>query len=235
MCFCVHRQKWHDGVGDLRLRRADRCGKRAVSRYLERTAEAHKNAVKCIFKYIRGTIDMGICFESGGNLDFRGYSDADYAGDVITRRSTSGYVFMFGNGIISWCSERQNSVALSTTESEYIAAPHAVKELVWLKGLLSELLLVEINVPIFFMDNQSAIRLVKNPAYHKRTKHIDVRYHFIREKFEDGAFVLNYVPSNEMVADILTKALPKTSIPVCIDGHFAKELNIFCFKKLLNY
>lgn len=180
-----------------------------VSRYLEKPAEAHENAVKRILKYIRGTIDMGICFESENDLVFRGYSDADYAGDVETRRSTSGYVFMFGNGIISWCSERQKSVALSTTESEYIAASHAVKELVWLKRLLSELLLVEMDAPIFFMDNQSAIRLVKNPEFHKRTKHIDVRFHFIREKFEDGTFDLEYVPSNEMVADILTKALPK--------------------------
>lgn len=178
-----------------------------VSRYLEKPAEAHVNAVKRILKYIKGTTDMGIRFEGGKILDFCGYSDADYAGDKKTGRSTSGYVFMFGGGIISWCSERQKSVALSTTESEYMAAAHAIKELVWLEGLLSTL--IDLNKPIFFMDNQSAIRLVKNPEFHKRTKHINVRYHFIREKFEDGVFELKYVSTDDQLADIMTKALPR--------------------------
>lgn len=180
-----------------------------ASRHLEKPAAAHVNAVKRILKYIRGTTDMGIRYESGINLDLCGYSDADYAGDIETRRSTSGYVFMFGNGIISWGSERQKSVALSTTESEYMAAAHAMKELVWLHRLLSELLSGNLDKPIFLMDNQSAIRLVKNPEFHKRTKHIDVRYHFIREKYEDGIFVLDYVATDEQAADIMTKALPK--------------------------
>lgn len=180
-----------------------------VSRYLENPAEAHVNAVKRILKYIKGTAAMGIQFEGGNDLNFCGYSDADYAGDKKTARSTSGYVFMLGGGIISWGSERQKSVALSTTESEYMAASYAVKEMVWLKRLLSELLLVEMETPVFYMDCQSAIRLVKNPEFHKRTKHINVRYHFIREKFEDGEFDLKYVATTEQLADIMTKALPK--------------------------
>lgn len=192
-----------------------------VSRHLENPAGAHVNAVKRILKYIKGTMNMGICFEGGGDLFFCGYSDADYAGDIETRRSTSGSVFMLGNGIISWCSERQKSVSLSTTESEYIAASNAVKELVWLNLLLSELLVDGLNVPIFYMDNQSAIRLVKNPEYHKRTKHIEVRYHFIRERFEEGMFELKYVPSNDQVADIMTKALPKDK-----HQHFRKLMGI---------
>lgn len=180
-----------------------------VSRYLEKPAEAHVNAVKRILKYVKGTLTMGIRFDGGNDLTFCGYSDADYAGDKQTARSTSGYVFMFGGGIISWGSERQRSVALSTTESEYMAASYAIKELMWLKKLLSELLQIEMDAPNFFMDCQSAIRLVKNPEFHKRTKHINVRYHFIREKFEDGEFELSYVPTDEQRADIMTKALPK--------------------------
>lgn len=179
-----------------------------VSRYMDKPAAAHVNAVKRILKYIKGTSDTGIQFDCGGDLEFIGYSDADYAGDVETRRSTSGYVFMFGGGVISWGSERQKSVALSTTESEYMAASHAIKELVWLGRLLAELSPIRMDAPIFYMDNQSAIRLVKNPEYHKRTKHIDVRYHFIREKFEDGMFDLKYVETNEQLADVMTKALP---------------------------
>lgn len=180
-----------------------------ASRHMEKPAMAHVNAIKRILKYIKGTMDVGIWFENCNNLDLCGYSDADYAGDVETRRSTSGYVFMLGNGIISWGSERQKSVALSTTESEYMAAAHAVKELVWLHRLLSEILLTNLDRPTFFMDNQSAIRLVKNPEFHKRTKHIDIRYHFIREKYADGIFNLQYVATDEQVADVMTKALPK--------------------------
>lgn len=180
-----------------------------VSRYLEKPSAAHVNAVRRILKYIKGTSDMGIRFKGDDDLEFSGYSDADYAGDVETRRSTSGYVFMLGNGVISWGSERQKSVALSTTESEYMAASHAIKELIWLKRLLAELSPIEMTPPIFFMDNQSAIRLVKNPEFHKRTKHIDVRYHFIREKFEDGVFDLKYIETNKQLADVMTKALPR--------------------------
>lgn len=154
-------------------------------------------------------LQRGIFYEGGGSLKFCGYSDEDYAGDTQTRRSTSGYVFILGTGIISWGSERQKSVALSTSESEYIAASNAIKELVWLKRLLTELTLNENITPKFYMDNQSAIRLIKNPEFHKRTKHIDVRYHFIREKFEAGDFELDYVSSDEQIADIFTKALSK--------------------------
>lgn len=126
---------------------------------------------------------------------------------------TSGYVFMLGGSIISWGSERQKSVALSTTESEYMAASYAVKELIWLNGLLAELLQSGdgIGKPTFYMDCQSAIRLIKNPEFHKRAKHINVRYHFIRERYEDGEFDLQYVSTSEQLADAMTKALPKAS------------------------
>lgn len=155
-------------------------------------------------------------FKADGK-DFVGYSDADYAGDISTRRSTSGYVFLLGGNNISWCSERQKSVALSTTESKYIAASNAVKELVWLQRLLNELQPNDINEPMFCMDNEGAIRLVRNPEFHKRTKHIDVRYHFIRERFQEGAFDLTNVPSDEQLADIFTKPLPKAKFE-CLRG-----------------
>lgn len=182
-----------------------------ASRFLEHPSTIHVNAAKRILRYVKGTLNYGILYDSNGEKQFRGYSDADHAGDTDTRRSTTGYAFMLGNGIISWNSERQKSVAISTTESEYVAASNAVKELIWLKRLLAELMPDRDDDALFLMDCQSAIRLIKNPEYHKRTKHIDVRYHFVREKYDDGVFNLEYVPSEHQLADIFTKALPKGS------------------------
>lgn len=146
-------------------------------------------------------------YQSDGNQHLYGYSDSDYAGDTETRKSTSGYIFTFNNGTISWCSRKQKCISLSTTEAEYVAASTAVKELVWLERLFKELLNDKLDVVRFFMDNQSAIRLVKNPEFHEKSKHIDIRYHFIRSKFEEKLFTLEYLPSEKMIADIFTKAL----------------------------
>lgn len=180
-----------------------------VSRYMEAPSVVHENALKRILKYIKGTIYHGILYNSNGEYGLCGYSDSDYAGDVETRRSTSGNAFLFNNGIISWSSERQKCVSVSTTEAEYVAASNGIKELVWLRRLFDELLPNKIENVTFFMDIQSAIRLVKNPEFHKPSKHIDVRYHFIREKYEEGFFQLEYISTNEMIVDIFTKALPK--------------------------
>lgn len=180
-----------------------------VSRYLEKPLTIHWNAVKRIFKYLKGTFNYGLIYDSSVTPKLRGYSDADYAGDTITRRSTSGFIFMMGDGIVAWCSQRQKSVALSTTEAEYIALSQSIQELTWLTLLISDLLETQGDTPVLYADNQSAIKLVKNPEYHKRTKHIDVRYHYIREKFSEGMFSLEYVPSKEQLADILTKPTPR--------------------------
>lgn len=202
-----------------------------ASRFLENPNESHVNAVKRILKYIKSTLNFGIYFNGNCNIRLIGYSDADYAGDKETRRSTSGYVFLLGENIVSWGSERQKSVALSTTESEYIAASVAVKELIWLQHLIKELIDIGFTTEMN-MDNQSSIRLIKNPEFHKRTKHIDVRYHFIRERYEENLFNLNYVSSDEQLADIFTKALPKSrfqllreliSIKEKVEGHISNK------------
>lgn len=179
-----------------------------ASRYMERPTIVHENAAKRILKYLKRTLNFGILFCSDKENELNAYSDADYAGDVDSRRSTTGYVFMFGGGAISWCSERQKSVSLSTTESEYMAASQCVKEMVWLRGILNEILDGKLSGINFFMDNQSAICLIKNPEFHKRSKHIDVRYHFIREKYEENLFILKYISTKQMIADIFTKSLP---------------------------
>lgn len=180
-----------------------------VSRYIEDPKEQHWAAVKRIFKYLKGTINFGLIFSSRQKLILKGYSDADYAGDLDTRRSTSGSVFTLGSGSIAWSSRRQQCVSLSTTESEYIALSQGVQELTWLKLFIGELLGEQKMVPTMYGDNQSAIKLVKNPEFHRRTKHIDVRYHYIREKFNEGVFSLEYIPSKEQIADIMTKPTPR--------------------------
>ncbi|XP_050547809.1 uncharacterized protein LOC126909428 [Daktulosphaira vitifoliae] len=181
-----------------------------VSHYLEKPLIIHWNAVKRILKYLKGTYNYGLFFYSRVKLKLHGYSDADYAGDTTTRRSTSGYIFMMTNGIIAWCSQRQKSVALPTTEVEYMAPSQAVQELTWLTLLISDLLETQGETPVLYTDNQSAIKLVKNPEFHKRTKHIDVHYHYIREKINEGMFSLEYVTSKEQLANILTKPTPRT-------------------------
>ena len=183
-----------------------------AAKFCENPLPSHFNAVKRIFRYLNGTQHYKLSF-SGSNDSFSfneltGYCDADYAGDLDSRRSTNGYVFLLNNGPIAWCSQRQKSVSTSTTEAEYVSASHATKECIWLRKLLSELQLTQQNPSFLFCDNQSAIKLVHNPEFHKRTKHIDVQYHFIREKQQDHTIDIQYIDTDNQVADIFTKALP---------------------------
>lgn len=129
----------------------------------------------------------------GGGCKLVGYCDADYAGDHDTRRSTTGYVFMLGLGAISWCSKIQPTVSFSTTEAEYQAAAMAAQESSWLMQLLKDLnQLIRYLIPLY-CDNLSAIRLVENPIFHARTKHVEVHYHFIREKVLQEEIELKHV------------------------------------------
>lgn len=187
-----------------------------VSRYMERPTSVHVEAVKRIIKYLKGTLNFGLFYYSNTTFDVRCYSDADYAGCVETRRSTTGYCITMGGSILSWCSERQDSVSRSTTESEYIASSEAVRELVWLKRLLMEL--IGPFEPSLMMDNASAVKLVKNPEQHKRTKHIEVRYHFIREKYYNKEFSIQEVSSHDQLADIFTKPMAKPRIAFLRDA-----------------
>ena len=136
-----------------------------------------------------------------------GYSDADWAGDVADRKSTSGYVFLFGGAAISWKSSKQTCVALSTAEAEYIALSAASQEAVWLQQLFSDLLNEKVQETVIFEDNQSAICLAKSQQVRGRSKHIDIKYHYIRELVEAGKLKLLYCASEDMIADMLTKPL----------------------------
>jgi ribonuclease HI len=169
-----------------------------------------------VLRYLGGTVDYGITFGSD-NSGLIGYCDADYAGDTDTRKSTSGYIFILHGGAITWSSKRQATVAASTTEAEYMAAAAAVKEALWLRTLLSELQLDIDNITIM-ADNQSAIKLLRNPISSMRTKHIDVAYHFARERVVRKEVVFRFVSTENMVADIMTKALSEVKHVRCCKG-----------------
>lgn len=195
-----------------------------VSRFMEKPSEIHVTAVKRIMKYLRGTSDYGILFTNSKRNDFRfhSYSDADFAMDLVNRKSTSGSVFSLGSSVISWSSELQRCTALSTMESEYIAASETSRELVWLRRLIHQLDQQILNErPILFMDNESAIKFTKNPTFHRKTKHIEVRYHFIRSQFEKGIFDVKFVGTENQLADFFTKPLPRVQFE-----KFRSSLNI---------
>ena len=180
-----------------------------VSKFLNRHNKSNWNAVKRILSYLAGASSLGIKYCRGeGNIELGGYSDADYANDLETRRSMSGYVFLLSNGPITWSSHRQKLVTMSTTESEYVAAAAAAKESIWLRKLLSDIDRPCASATVLQVNNQSTIKLA-NAEFHKRTKHIDVRYHFLREKYESGEISIEYVPSRLQKGDIFTKALPR--------------------------
>ena len=157
-------------------------------------------------------MDYGIIF--GTSVGLQGYCDADYASDVDTRRSTTGYVFILNGGAITWASRLQQTVAASTTEAEYMAAAFAIKEALWLRKILSDLG-ASIDTFDINADNQSAIKLLKNPIFSMRSKHIDVIYHFARERVARKDVTFHYIKTNDMVADALTKAVPTSKFEFC--------------------
>lgn len=147
-----------------------------------------------------------------------GYCDADYAGDIDTRRTTTGYVFLMGDGAVSWCSKLQPTVALSTAEAEYMAAASAVKEALWLRKLLCDFTLSSKQPVPILCDNQAALKLLVNPIVSSRSKHIDVLHHFARERVARGEVSFTYCPTDRMIADSLTKAVPEHKFLSCSSG-----------------
>jgi hypothetical protein len=179
-----------------------------VSRFMEAPTTEHLAAVKHLLRYIAGTRSYGCLYTSAGDLCLAGFSDSDHAGDADERKSTTGVVFMLGGSPVTWQSQKQKVIALSSCEAEYIAATTAACQGVWLDRLLSELVEKDGNEPAtIFVDNKSAIQLSKNPVFHERTKHIDLRFHFIRHSIEQGKVNVEYTRTEDQLADILTKPL----------------------------
>jgi hypothetical protein len=178
---------------------------------MESPRQSHLQAAKRILRYIKGTVDDGIFYTFSDNSQLVGYTDSDYAGDIGERKSTSGYMFSLGNGIFSWSSKKQQVVALSTAEAEYIAAAYCATQAVWLRKMLEELRHKQQHPTVIYCDNKSAIALAKNPVFHGRSKHIDIKYHFIRDLVKSEEIVLEFCKTEDQMADIFTKALKTNS------------------------
>jgi hypothetical protein len=189
-----------------------------LARFMQEPRELHWRCVKRVLKYLNATQDYNLVFTKckTSEINLTGFTDSDYAGCIEDRKSTSGYIFKYGECVVSWKSFKQKTVSLSSTESEYIGLVAAAKEALWLKHILIELGRIPNTIEIN-CDNQSTICIAKNPELHARSKHIDVRYHFIREKIENQEFVVKYQPSEELVADVLTKGLPRNKHYKCVE------------------
>ncbi|KAM7491962.1 hypothetical protein LguiA_034883 [Lonicera macranthoides] len=185
----------------------------AVSRFMTNPGKIHWDAVKWILRYLRGTTNKCLCF-SRGELRLQGFVDSDFAAKIDHRRNTTGYVFTVGATAVSWLSQLQKIVALSTTEAEYVAMTEASKEMIWLKGLLTKLGFRQTKNALH-CDSQSAIHLAKNSAFHSRTKHIGLRYHFVRSLLDDGVLTLQKIQGSKNPADMLTKAVTKDKLELC--------------------
>ena len=180
-------------------------------RHMQAPGPEHLNAAKRVLRYLKGTRELGIQYSGQGSQGAQlvSYVDADYGGDLDTGRSTTAYIFQLGGGSISWTSRLQPSTADSSTNSEYIASAEAAKEACYLRPLM-ECLGFQQKLPItMYEDNQACIALSKHHAYHRRTKHIALRWHFIREKVEEGIVKLVYISTKAQIADLLTKPLTR--------------------------
>eukprot|EP00879_Flechtneria_rotunda_P000030 GHRR01000048.1.p1 GENE.GHRR01000048.1~~GHRR01000048.1.p1 ORF type:complete len:438 (+),score=38.22 GHRR01000048.1:151-1464(+) len=189
----------------------------ALSRYMSCPTQQHWCAAKGVVRYLAGTIDYGINFTKGAGAMI-GYCDADFAGDVDTRRSTTGYVFMRNGGAISWSSKLQPTVAVSTAEAEYMAAASAAKEALWLRKLVFDFG-KEVSQPVVIhSDNQAALKLLTNAVISARSKHIDVLHHFARERVVRKEVAFTYSHTSEMIADCFTKAVSKQKLHKCCES-----------------
>jgi hypothetical protein len=186
----------------------------ALSKFCSNFGEVHYLQAMHVLRYLAGTKYYGIKFDGNLGHDLSsiilGYSDSDWAGDLDTRCSTGGYVFLMSGAAVSWSSKLQLSPALSSTEAEYIALSRAAQEAIWLRKLLEELGFPQTDATDLLGDNQGSLALAKNPGDHPHTKHIALRYHFIRFAIADGSIDLDYVPTHQMAADGLTKGLTGT-------------------------
>lgn len=180
----------------------------SLCQFMHKPTTTHLQAVKRVLRYVAGTLDHGLHIAPSKSSDLLVFSDSDWAGCPDTRRSTTGAAFFYSGVLVSWLSRKQHTVSRSSTESEYRALASSVAELSWLCNVLREIGIPLQKPPIVFCDNVSTIYLTANPIYHARTKHLEIDFHFVRERVASGAIQVRYVPTALQVADVLTKSLP---------------------------
>jgi hypothetical protein len=191
-----------------------------LSQFIQNPGNIHWEALKRLMVYLGTTKDLWLTFGGRTQKLVEGFCDPDYAYQ-LDRHLIAGFAYHFGQGAISWSSKKQQIIALSTVEAEYIAQAHTVKEALWLRTFVSEIREEPARAITIHSDNQGAIALAKDNKFHSRTKHIDVRYHFIREAVEDGKVSMVYIPTDENPADIFTKPLAKAKF-----RHFVELLGL---------
>jgi len=186
-----------------------------LSRYLQAPKEEHLIAAKRVLRYLKGTSDIGLTYncsnitpssENGGVVT-TAYCDADWAGDHADRKSQTGLLIKIGGNTVIWASKKQTTTSLSTCEAEYMALSSVVQEVTWTNSLLAELSFKQTSPTHIFCDNTAAIHLANNDSNHNKTKHIDIRHHYIRDEVKSNKIVITYLKSADQQADIFTKGL----------------------------
>jgi histone deacetylase 1/2 len=186
-----------------------------VCQYLHAPRDTHWSAVKRILRYVRLTVSHGLHLRSNPTGVLSAYSDADWAGSPDDRRSTGGYAVFFGSNLIAWSARKQATVSCSSIEAEYKVVANATAELIWVQSLLQELGISQPQPPILWCDNIGATYLSANPVFHARTKHIEVDYHFVRERVSQKLLQIKFISSKDQLADIFTKPLPLPQFEAC--------------------
>ncbi|GJY51723.1 retrovirus-related pol polyprotein from transposon TNT 1-94 [Tanacetum coccineum] len=201
------------------------------ARYQASPTKKHLEALKRVFRYLRGTINWGLWYPKDTAMALTAYADADHAGCQDTRRSTSGSAQFLGDKLVSWSSKKQKSTAISTTEVEYIAMSGCCAQILWMRSQLTDYGFVFNKIPLY-CDNRSAIALCCNNVQHSRSKHIDIRHHFIREQVEKGVVELYFVTTDYQLADIFTKALPRERFEFLLPRLGMKSMSPETLKRL---
>ena len=183
-----------------------------LARHMHASGSEHDVAAKRVLRYPKGTRNIGIKYRGDKKPELIGFCDADWGSDRDTRRSTTACVYMLSGAAISWANKLQPNVALSSTEAEYMAVSAAVQEAIFLRGLMGDLGYPQAGATMIYEDNQGCIAISENPVMHQRTKHIDIRHHFVRERVESGDIKLEYIPTENQLADLLTKPLLRNRV-----------------------
>lgn len=196
-----------------------------VSRFMQKPSKIHFGAARRILRYVANTISFGIWYKHSESNKLVGYSDSDWASSVNDRKSLSSYVFSIGSGVIAWSSKKQHTVALSSTEAEYISATGATRQTIWLRRIPEDLGFEQSEPTVIYCDNKSAINLSKNPVMHSRSKHIELKYHYIIEMVMQKLVSLEYYSTYNQLADVLTKALSREKLFTSDTSWVLKTLN----------
>ena len=194
-----------------------------VCQFLSQPTDVHWEAVKRILRYIKGTLHTGLKFRRSSFTGISIFTDADWAGCVDDRLSTSGYAIFVGPNLVSWSSKKQPTVSRSSTEAEYKALANGVAEAIWINSLLKELGVTRQRTPILWCDNLGATYLTANPVFHARTKHIEIDFHFVRERVAKGALDVRFISSSDQIADVFTKPATRQML-----DRFNTNLNLVC-------